>query len=120
MLWPKPMRASSQPKRRLRGRSTGHGPEARYTRAALRDIQAIRGYIATENPTAAERVRLSILKTIQILTEFPFLGRPGRRKGTREKTVPRLPYLVLYRIGEDELVILRVYHGAQQPPPVLG
>ncbi len=90
------------------------GLKLRYARAALRDIEVIRTYVAAENPAAAERVRLAILKTIQILTEFPFLGRPGRRKGTREKTVPRLPYLVLYRAGEDELAILRVYHGAQR------
>jgi toxin ParE1/3/4 len=94
------------------------GLKLRYARAALRDIQTIRNYVAAANPAAAERVRLAILKTIQILTEFPFLGRPGRRKGTREKTVPRLPYLILYRTGEDELVILRVYHGAQRPPQV--
>jgi len=68
----------------------------RYARVALRDIEAIRTYVA------AERVRHAILKTFQILTGFPFLGRPGRRKGTREKTVPRLPYLILYRTGEDE------------------
>jgi toxin ParE1/3/4 len=89
------------------------GVKLRYTRAALHDIGSIRNYIAVENPAAAERVRLSILRTIDVLTEFPFLGRPGRRKGTREKPVPKLPYLVLYRTGEDELVILRVYHGAQ-------
>ena len=94
------------------------GLKPRYARAALRDIEAIRGYVAAGNPAAAERVRLAILKTIQILTEFPFLGRLGRRKGTREKTVPRLPYLILYRTGEDELVIPRVYHGAQRPPRV--
>jgi len=96
------------------------GLKLRYTRTALRDIDAIRNYIATENPRAAERVRLSILKAIQLLTEFPFMGRPGRRKGTREKTIPRLPYLVIYRAEEKELVILRVYHGAQRPPRVVG
>jgi toxin ParE1/3/4 len=95
------------------------GLKLRYTRAALRDIETIRNYIATENPAAAGRVRLSILKAIQLLTEFPFLGRPGRRKGTREKTVAGLPYLIVYRVSEDELVILRVYHGAQRPPRAL-
>jgi toxin ParE1/3/4 len=89
------------------------GLKLKYARVALRDIEAIRSYIACENPAAAERVRLAILKSIQTLTEFPFLGRPGRSKGTRERPVPRLPYLILYRAGEDELVILRVYHGAR-------
>jgi toxin ParE1/3/4 len=96
------------------------GLKLRYTPAALRDIEAIRRYIAAENPAAAEPVRLGILKAVQILTEFPFLGRRGRRKGTREKIVPRFPYVVIYRVGEEELVILRVYHGAPRPPRAPG
>jgi hypothetical protein len=37
--------------------------------------------------------------------------------GTFEKGVSRVPYLIVYRFditdGERELVVLRVYHGAQ-------
>jgi addiction module RelE/StbE family toxin len=90
------------------------GLKLRYTLAALRDIDKIHSHIAAENPRAAERVRLSVLKTIGILAEFPFIGRPGRRRGTREKTVTKLPYLIIYRVSDGELTILRVYHGAQK------
>jgi plasmid stabilization system protein ParE len=36
--------------------------------------------------------------------------------GTLERIVPRSPYVIVYRIDlgdRDELVILRVYHAAQ-------
>ena len=38
--------------------------------------------------------------------------------GTREKAVPRTPYVIVYeRAGVDELRILTVVHGRQQYPP---
>jgi addiction module RelE/StbE family toxin len=90
------------------------GLSLKYASAALFDIGRIHKHICAENPAAAEHVRRSILKSIETLRFFPFLGKAGRRRGTREKVVPRLPYLVVYRIEEDALVILRIYHGAQK------
>jgi toxin ParE1/3/4 len=92
------------------------GVRLRYTLAALRDIENIHNHIVIENPLAAERVRRSILQSVEILRDFPFIGRSGRRKGTREKTVARLPYLIVYRAAKNELTILRIYHGAQERP----
>jgi len=90
------------------------GVAVRYARSALRDIDGIHRHIVAENPAAAERVRKSILRTIDMLRDFPFLGKPGRRSGTREMTVPKLPYLIVYRAGENQIAVLRVYHGAQK------
>lgn len=43
------------------------------------------------------------------------MGRIGRVEGTREWVVPRLPYIVVYMLREerDELVVIAVFHGAQ-------
>jgi hypothetical protein len=38
---------------------------------------------------------------------------PGRVKGTRELVVVRTPYIVAYRIRKDEILILRILHGAR-------
>jgi toxin ParE1/3/4 len=90
------------------------GLKLKYTSAALFDIRRIHEHVCAETPTAAEHVRCSILKSIETLLSFPFLGKAGRRRGTREKIIPRLPFLIVYRIDEAALVILRIYHGAQQ------
>jgi len=89
------------------------GLAARFTRTALLDLRRIHEHIRAENPAAAERVRLSILSTVGMLRDFPYLGRSGRRRGTREKTVTKLPYLILYRVDAEEVIILRIYHGAR-------
>jgi toxin ParE1/3/4 len=60
---------------------------------------------------------LRIIETVRLLRALPHLGHAGRKQGTREFVIPHLPYIVVYRIDisdEDELVVLGVFHGAQQ------
>jgi plasmid stabilization system protein ParE len=48
--------------------------------------------------------------------EFPRIGHAGRVPSTFEWVVRGLPYIVVYDINlgdEDEIVILGVFHGAQ-------
>ena len=58
-----------------------------------------------------------ILNTIErTLTENPELGRPGRVPGTRELVVLHTPYIIPYRVREDVVEILRIFHGARRWP----
>jgi toxin ParE1/3/4 len=53
----------------------------------------------------------------RFLTRFsPGLGRPGRVEGTRELVVANTPYLVSYRVRNNVVEILRVFHGARKWP----
>ncbi len=88
----------------------------RLTLAAEADLERIREAILSENPTAAEKVQKSIARAIELLRFFPNLGRPGAVKGTREKTVKSLPYVIVYAARDKELTILRIFHGAQNRP----
>jgi toxin ParE1/3/4 len=76
----------------------------------------IRDTILAENPDAAERVQKSIARAIELLKFFPNIGRPGSVEGTREKPVKSLPYLIVYKIAGSELIVLRIYHGAESRP----
>ncbi|MGQ0742092.1 MAG: type II toxin-antitoxin system RelE/ParE family toxin [Alphaproteobacteria bacterium] len=42
------------------------------------------------------------------------MGRKGKIPNTREWIVRGLPYVVVYRIQDDAIVILAVFHSAQQ------
>jgi toxin ParE1/3/4 len=44
------------------------------------------------------------------LCEFPQSGGAGRILGTRELVVSGLPYVVVYRVEDDTVEILRVAH----------
>lgn len=89
----------------------------RVTEDARDDLRQIRAFISDRNVIAAEGVLDRIRRTIKLLAVLPRLGHPGLVPGTLERSVSRVPYLIIYRIdltGNDrELVILRVYHAAQ-------
>jgi toxin ParE1/3/4 len=87
-----------------------------WTAAALRDLAAVREYIAAENPAAAERQVQLILDSAARLANFPEIGRSGRVSGTRELVVSRTPYLVPYRLRRDTVQIARVLHARQRWP----
>ncbi len=83
---------------------------------ARRDYLEILRFIADDNPLAAERVLAAIKKAGQELGEFA-TGRPGRVRGTYEKIVPRLPFIIAYALasheGREAVSILRVIHTAR-------
>jgi len=84
---------------------------------AIEDLLSLRAYIAEDDPPAAQRVALHIVRNIELLlSSNPQMGRPGRVPGTRELVIPRTPYIVPYRVRRGRLEILRVYHGARLWP----
>ena len=88
----------------------------RVTEDAAGDLESIIAYIGREDGVAGERMITQIRGAIQLLAEWPHLGHGGMVEGTYERTVPRTPYVIVYRIdlgSQDELVVLRVPHAAQ-------
>lgn len=87
---------------------------------AVRDLQSIRTYIGNENPGAARAVVSAIIGLIESqLPRHPHSGRSGRIEGTRELVVPKLPYVIPYRVTKDRIEILRVYHASRRWPDQL-
>ena len=57
-----------------------------------------------------------LYQAIQSLRDSPNRGHVGRENGTRELHFPPLPYVAVYRIKEQTIEVLRIYHGAQDRP----
>jgi toxin ParE1/3/4 len=70
----------------------------RYTRQALRDLLAIADYIQERNPAAAVEVETAIRTGIDLLADFPGLGRDRPELDARALGIPRYPYTAYYRI----------------------
>jgi toxin ParE1/3/4 len=66
----------------------------------------------------ARRIVQTIYETAGSLESFPRMGRVGRVAGTREMPLPSLPFVVVYRVRESSVEIVRVIHGAQRWPPI--
>ncbi|HKH98041.1 MAG TPA: type II toxin-antitoxin system RelE/ParE family toxin [Candidatus Sulfotelmatobacter sp.] len=93
------------------------GPTIEWTEQALRQLDQAHDYIALSNSEeVAERITTLIVTTIQQLAAFPMSGRPGRVPGTRELVISNTPFIAAYAIAHDRIVILAIYHGAQQWP----
>jgi addiction module RelE/StbE family toxin len=80
---------------------------------ALIDIERHTSYVSQFNPAAAAALARQLLDAGNTLKLFPHRGRPGSEPGTRE-IVAVHPYIVVYEITHDTVVVLRVWHGAQQ------
>jgi toxin ParE1/3/4 len=84
---------------------------------AIADLAALRATIAEDNPAAAQRVALHIIRNVEeLLAANPSIGRSGRVSGTRELVIPQTPYIVSYRVRNNRIEVLRVYHGARKWP----
>ena len=87
--------------------------DLRWQISAVSDLADIRDYIALTSPLAAQSVVERVLRSVDHLVAFPESGRIGQIPETREVVVPGLPYVVVYRYGEDRVDIVAVFHGAQ-------
>ena len=91
----------------------------RWLDDAAHDLQSLRHYIAQDNAVAANKVVKKILHSIEMLSEQPGIGRQGRVVNTRELIVSGTPYIVPYRVKNNVIEILRVFHCAMQWPELL-
>ena len=88
----------------------------RWTRPALADLEAIGDFVAQDNPVAAKRMTVGLVASVDPLRDHPNRGRPGRLTGTRELIVAGTPYIVPYRVRDEDIEILAVFHGARRWP----
>ncbi len=84
---------------------------------AIDDLISVQQYIAKDDPRAAREVVLAITTLIEHqLPAFPHSGREGRVKDTLELVVPSLPFVIPYRIKQNTIEIVRVYHASRRWP----
>jgi toxin ParE1/3/4 len=85
----------------------------RWTRAAAEDLEHIKDYLTENHPQFAQSTVIELYEAIRSLKTSPRRGRVGREEGTRELLLLRLPYIVAYRIKEQTVEVLHIFHGAQ-------
>ena len=87
--------------------------QVKWLKRAVLDLDDVEAYISQTDPSAAGEVVMKILRTVSLLKDQPGLGRAGRVPGTRELIIPNTRYIVPYRVKDDSLHILRVYHTSR-------
>ena len=93
------------------------GPKIEWTEQATRQLDQAHDYITLSNSEeVADRIMMLIASSVQQLTAFPMSGRSGRVPETRELVISNTPFIAAYAIAHNRIVILALYHGAQQWP----
>jgi toxin ParE1/3/4 len=77
-------------------------------------LQRIRVFVAMDKPEAAARLATRIVAVVESLREHPYLGRAGAEPGIRELVIGGTPYVVLYRVQGERVIISTIWHGAQR------
>ena len=79
-------------------------------------MQQISDYLREHHPHYRQPTMRKLYEKIRGLKDAPYLGRPGRVGATRELSFSPLPYVAVYRIQQQSIEVLRIYHASQNRP----
>ena len=67
-------------------------------------------YAARDKPEAAEWPAIRIVALVEALRNHPHLGRVGAEPGIRELVIGGTPYIALYRLQGQRVVVSTIWH----------
>jgi toxin ParE1/3/4 len=90
-----------------------------WSRSAREDLRQVVWFIKYDNPKAAEAFGFALMKRVDILENFPRLGRvvPELAEETIRELIYR-SYRIVYQVIEEQniVVVVRIWHGARGEP----
>jgi toxin ParE1/3/4 len=87
----------------------------RWEAEARRQYRDSLTYIAAQNYVAAEGLAVEIQRKLDLLLQFPEIGRKGRVARTRELFV-HPNYIVIYAVRRHTIDVIRFLHSRQIYP----
>ncbi|MBX9931811.1 MAG: type II toxin-antitoxin system RelE/ParE family toxin [Methylobacterium sp.] len=90
----------------------------RLSPRAEADLDSIAAYLAARDPQALQHVQDQLAAALRLLLDHPQAGRHVGR-GLRRLSVPRLPYLIVYRVDEaaEAVAVATIRHTARRLDP---
>lgn len=89
------------------------------TPIAKQEILEASRYIADFNPEAARRWRHMMLETCHSLGQIPGMGHRVEEAGTGLRVFSKEKYLIFFKAGERDVLILRVLDAARDWPKLV-
>ena len=87
----------------------------KWTKRAVDNFESVLDYIARDNVLAAVKFRDFVVKKVAVLEQQPHMGRSCDVQGARELVIHE-NYIVVYRVLQDTLEILRLRHARRKFP----
>lgn len=82
----------------------------RWTNAAAADLQSISDYLKENHPHYRQPTLRRLYQRILALKDA------GIESGTREIFFPPMPYVAVYKVHENTIEIVRIWHTSQDRP----
>lgn len=87
-----------------------------WTKIALADLESARNYLSEVSPEFVHKIVTQLRSTLKVLASHPYIGRPGRVKDTRELPLQKTPFILVYRIKQNQIQILTFLHSSRRWP----
>ena len=88
----------------------------KWLRKAAQNLEDAYDYLAKDNPKVAQAFVQDVYRLVNLLPVQPAMGRAGRVVGTREQVIQDYPFIIPYRVKQDEIHILRIFHTRLRSP----
>lgn len=88
----------------------------KFSPRAAREYLASLDHIAEESLVNAALVQGRIENALELLCEFPMIGKKGRVPGTREHPVANTSHTLVYRVTSSAVYIGHVLHQSRDYP----
>lgn len=87
------------------------------SKRAEAEVDLAVAFVRESNPRASKVMHLTIERALESLEAFPNRGRPGQIEGARELVVRGTPYVIVYTVSGEEVLVARIRHTRQDPAP---
>ncbi|MET4102378.1 plasmid stabilization system protein ParE [Roseovarius sp. MBR-78] len=85
-----------------------------FTRQSARDLQWFRHYYRSVFPEGGAKARAHVNATVRTLSANPYCGQPNEAiVEVRELSIPRTPFLLIYRVTPEQIEVLRLWDTRQ-------
>jgi len=91
----------------------------RWTPRAVADLEEISDYLAAASPQAWEHLLQRVERLTETILDFPLMGKAGLVPGTREFVLSGTPYILVFQLKDDSVVIVSVRDGRMRLTPSL-
>jgi len=89
----------------------------RWTPRAVADLEEISDYMVAASPQAWEHLLPRLERLTQAILDFPLMGKAGIVPRTREFVLAGTPYILVFQLKDDSVVIVSVRDGRMRLPP---
>lgn len=89
---------------------------------AAQDIEVAMRWWVANRPAAPALLENELIEALHFIVETPHAGAPLRRggpPGVRRVPLPRARYLLHYRVLENEVRVLKLWHMSRRSPKLL-